>query len=68
MPQLVGGLEAPYENDGEMKNVGFELDLGYRSALGSKNRLGYNLGFNFTRILIMKSPNLGAVIRRTNCT
>ncbi len=42
------GLDAPYINDGIMKNTGGELSLSYRNSVksGALRGLNYNLGFN----------------------
>lgn len=50
IPLILGGLTAPYENVGEMKNNGFELVMNYDNQESSRDLLGFNVGFNFTYI------------------
>lgn len=50
IPLMLGGLTAPFENVGEMKNRGFELVLNYDNMVMDRDRLGFNVGFNFTYI------------------
>lgn len=50
MPQVLGQKTAPFENLGEMKNNGFELVVNYDNQENDRNRLGYNIGLNFTWI------------------
>ncbi|MDP3444355.1 MAG: SusC/RagA family TonB-linked outer membrane protein, partial [Ignavibacteria bacterium] len=46
IPSLLGGVTAPYENVGEMKNTGFEFSFNWRDRMD--NGLSYNLGTNIT--------------------
>lgn len=50
IPLMLGGLTAPFENVGEMKNRGFELVLNYDNMETDRNKLGFNVGLNFTYI------------------
>lgn len=50
IPLILGGLTAPFENVGEMKNNGLELVVNYDNQESSRDRLGFNVGFNFTYI------------------
>ncbi|MCL4481341.1 MAG: TonB-dependent receptor, partial [Bacteroidetes bacterium] len=50
IPLILGGVQAPYENVGEMLNKGFEFDINYDNQVLSRNKLGYNIGFNVTYI------------------
>lgn len=47
---ILGDKTAPFENVGEMKNTGFELVVNYDNQETDKNRLGFNVGLNFTYI------------------
>ena len=47
---ILGDKTAPFENVGEMKNNGFELVANYDNLEASRDRLGFNVGFNFTYI------------------
>ncbi|MDY3070148.1 MAG: TonB-dependent receptor [Parabacteroides sp.] len=48
IPLIMGGLTAPFENIGEMKNNGFELNLNWQDNV-SKD-FSYNIGANLTYI------------------
>jgi len=50
IPAILGEIQAPYENVGEMLNNGFEFDFNYDNQAKSRDKLGYNIGFNFTYI------------------
>ena len=50
IPLLLGGKTAAFENVGEMLNKGIELTVNYDNKTANSNRLGYNLGLNFTYI------------------
>ncbi|WP_277484253.1 TonB-dependent receptor [Catalinimonas alkaloidigena] len=50
IPQILGGLAAPYENVGEMSNDGFEFIINYSNLRLEKDQLGFNVGFNLTYI------------------
>lgn len=50
IPLTLGGLTAPFENVGEMKNNGVELVLNYDNQEMSRDRLGFSVGVNFTYI------------------
>ncbi len=45
---IVGNKTAPFENVGEMRNNGFELVVNYDNQVRDCNRLGFNIGANFT--------------------
>lgn len=48
IPLIMGGLTAPFENVGEMKNNGFELNVNWQDNI-SKD-FSYNIGANFTYV------------------
>ena len=48
IPLIIGGLTAPFENVGEMKNNGFELNVNWQDNI-SKD-FSYNIGANFTYV------------------
>lgn len=48
IPQIMGGLTAPFENVGEMKNNGFELNLNWHDRTASD--FDYNIGANLTYV------------------
>lgn len=48
IPLIMGGLTAPFENIGEMKNNGFELNVNWQDNV-SKD-FSYNIGANLTYI------------------
>ena len=48
IPLIMGGLTAPFENVGEMKNKGFELNVNWQDNI-SKD-FSYNIGANFTYV------------------
>lgn len=50
IPNVLGDKTAPFENVGEMKNNGFELVVNYDNLETSRDRLGFNVGLNFTYI------------------
>lgn len=47
---VLGDKTAPFENVGEMKNNGFELVVNYDNLETKRDRLGFNVGLNFTHI------------------
>jgi TonB-dependent starch-binding outer membrane protein SusC len=50
IPLILGGINAPFENVGEMTNNGFEFVVNYSNRKYEKNQLGFNAGFNLTYI------------------
>lgn len=48
IPLIMGGLTAPFENVGEIKNNGFELNVNWQDNI-SKD-FSYNIGANFTYV------------------
>jgi TonB-linked SusC/RagA family outer membrane protein len=48
IPQVLGGVGAPFENVGEMLNKGIELDLSYSNNSKSGDKFGYTIGGNIT--------------------
>lgn len=48
--KLVGGLDAPFENVGEMKNQGVELNFNYGNYQSNLEKLNYSINFNITYI------------------
>lgn len=50
IPEVLGGLTPPYENLGEMRNNGVEFTINYNNRALTRDKLGYNLGFNVTYI------------------
>ena len=50
IPLILGEIQAPYENVGEMLNTGFELDLNYDNQVKDRNKIGYNINLNMTYI------------------
>jgi len=50
IPMLLGGLTAPFENVGEMKNTGFEFSVNYNSKPKGVDGFNYSLGLNLTYI------------------
>lgn len=50
IPNVLGDKTAPFENVGEMKNNGFELVVNYDNQEMDRDRLGFNVGLNFTYI------------------
>lgn len=50
IPMVLGNKTAPFENVGEMRNNGFELVVNYDNLEMDRDRLGFNVGFNFTYI------------------
>ena len=51
VPLVLGGVEAPFENVGEMVNNGFEAVVNYSKFAVDRDKLGYNLGVNLTYIM-----------------
>lgn len=50
IPLVLGGLAAPYENVGKMRNTGAELSLNYTRVGAGRNELSYSIGGNITYI------------------
>ena len=50
IPKVLGNKTAPFENVGEMRNNGFELVVNYDNMETDRERLGFNIGLNFTYI------------------
>ena len=50
IPSLLGGLTPPFENKGQMSNNGFEFIFNYNNQNSDRDRLGFNMGLNFTYI------------------
>ena len=50
IPMILGNKTAPFENVGKMKNNGFEMVVNYDNAESSRDKLGFNVGVNFTYI------------------
>jgi TonB-linked SusC/RagA family outer membrane protein len=50
IPAVMGGVDSPWENVGEMVNTGFEFVLNYTNLKQMRNQFGYNIGLNFTYI------------------
>jgi len=50
IPNLLGGLTAPFENVGEMLNTGIEFSVSYSSKPKGIDAFGYNVGLNLTYI------------------
>ncbi|MDO6602828.1 TonB-dependent receptor [Arenibacter palladensis] len=50
IPLSLGGLDAPYENVGEVLNSGFEMNINYDNRQLDWNRVGYQIGLNMTTI------------------
>jgi TonB-linked SusC/RagA family outer membrane protein len=51
IPHVMGALDAPFENVGEMLNKGYEISATYRNIPTSRNGVGYTVGANLTYIL-----------------
>lgn len=49
IPTVLGGLSAPYENVGKMKNKGFELNVGWQDRIQSIG-LSYRVSANLTYV------------------
>jgi len=50
IPDIMGNLTPPYENEGEMINQGFEYNINYNHKSFDGDQLGYNIGLNMTHI------------------
>lgn len=48
IPRTLGGVNAPYENVGEMTNNGIEFNFNYVNSAASRDELSYGLGANFS--------------------
>ena len=46
---IMGGLAAPYQNKGEMKNTGFEINLNWRDQIPASD-LSYSIGANLSYV------------------
>ena len=75
VPQVVGVATPPFVNIGEMKNTGFDIEMGYRnSALAGKLRYGATATISRYRNEIMKLSDdveeeiIGATERQMNYT
>lgn len=49
IPSILGGLSAPYENVGKMRNKGFEVNVGWQDRIESIG-LSYRVGANLTYV------------------
>lgn len=49
IPSILGGLTAPFENVGEMKNEGLELNVNWQDRVESSG-FGYSIGANLTYV------------------
>lgn len=47
---ILGNKTAPFENVGEMRNNGFEFVANYDNQQVDRNRLGFDVGLNFTYV------------------
>ena len=47
---VLGNKTAPYENVGKMNNKGFEFTVNYDNLETDENKLGFNVGLNFTYV------------------
>lgn len=50
IPRILGGLNPPYQNRGEMTNKGFEVSLKFDNRNRDRNILGMDVGANFTYV------------------
>lgn len=50
IPNVLGNKTAPFENVGKMNNRGFEFVVNYDNLETNKDRLGFNVGLNFTYV------------------
>ena len=50
IPNIMGGITAPFENIGEMTNKGFELSITYNNGIRDRDRLGYMINANLTNV------------------
>lgn len=46
----MGGISSPFENEGKMINNGVEFIVNYNNQVFEREKLGFNMGFNFTYI------------------
>lgn len=49
IPSILGGLTAPFENVGEMKNTGFEISASWQDKIAASD-FSYNIGVNLTYV------------------
>lgn len=49
IPSILGGMTAPFENVGEMKNEGLELNVNWQDRIESSG-FGYSIGANLTYV------------------
>lgn len=49
IPSILGGITAPFENVGEMKNTGFEISAAWQDRIPASD-FSYNIGVNLTYI------------------
>ena len=47
---ILGDKTAPYENVGKMRNNGFEFVINYDNQETNRDRIGFNVGLNFTYV------------------
>ncbi|MEQ9443888.1 MAG: TonB-dependent receptor [Cyclobacteriaceae bacterium] len=50
IPRILGDIEAPFENVGEMSNNGFEFIINYNNLKLERDQVGFNIGLNMTYI------------------
>ncbi len=50
IPGILGGVNPPFENVGQMLNNGFEFAVNYESRKTKRDQFSYNLGVNLTYI------------------
>lgn len=51
IPLVLGGIRAPFENEGEMINEGFEVSVSYSKNTSNPNEFGYKIGGNLTYVM-----------------
>jgi TonB-linked SusC/RagA family outer membrane protein len=51
IPAILGGVNAPFENVGEMTNNGVEFNINFSKLAADRDEVGYNLGLNMTYIV-----------------
>lgn len=49
IPTVLGGLTAPFENVGEMKNAGFEVNVNWQDRIAASD-FSYSIGANLTYV------------------
>lgn len=50
IPLVLGGLNSPFENKGEMTNNGVEVILNYNNQVSDRDKLNFSIGLNATYI------------------